>query len=91
MSRNNSHFYKQTPPVWLTAHFYKNLNPASYKKAFKINSSKKSILNWVMKLNLFILFFENHLKDFPFYSPTHFYPEAVRKSVEDTFSSNLET
>ena len=40
-----------------------------------VSGSKSSILNWVMKLNLFIFFFffffvlETSLKDFPFYSP----------------------
>ena len=38
-----------------------------------VNDSKNSILNWVIKLNLFMCFcsffvFETPLKDFPFYS-----------------------
>ena len=38
-----------------------------------VNGSKNSILNWVMKLSLFMcfffFFFETPLKGFPFYSP----------------------
>ena len=46
-----------------------------------VNSSKNSILNWVVKLNSFMFFFSffflKHLKDFPFYSPI-FLPLCLR-------------
>ena len=46
--------------------FYAGILPSTFLRP--ANGSKNSILNLVMKLNLFIFFLEASLENFPFYS-----------------------
>ena len=61
--------------IFLKRTIYSGIFLSTFLKSVK--GSKNSILNWVMKLNLFMLFFfyvfETSLKDFPFYFTYSFY------------------